>query len=68
MRSERERDFVPTNINVGMMPRFFRELGDGVEELDRSGKILEHKSASDGVAALVPVRQRSERGFDLRGS
>ena len=62
-----ERDFVPADINVRMMPRLFSELGDGVDELDGRREIFEDERARDGFVALLPIRQSSERSLDLGG-
>lgn len=65
MRGQRQRDLVPTNIDVGMMPRFFRNSGSGVDEFDRRGKIFEDERARDGCPTLLPIGYGRERGFDL---
>ena len=67
MSGQGDRDFVPADINVWMMPCFFSELGDGVDELDGRREILEDKGARDGFIALLPIGQSSERGLDLGG-
>ena len=64
MRRERERDLVPADINVGMMPRLLCELGDGVDEFHRSDEVLELKRARDGRTGFLPIRQSLEAGLD----
>jgi len=68
MRGQRERHFVPANIDVRMMPRFLGEFRNGVDELDGGGKIFELKGARDGVALLFPIGHGGEGGFDLSGT
>ena len=65
VRGEDERDFVPADINVGMMPRFLSELGGGGDKLDRRREILEDESARDRFATLLPIGRGSECGLDL---
>jgi len=60
-----ERNFVPPNINVRMMPRLFGQLRDGINELDRQRKVLELKSARDGRAFLFPTWHGRQRSLDL---
>jgi hypothetical protein len=67
VRGERECDFVPADINVGMMPRLFREPRDGIDEFNRGWEILELVSARDAYVIFLPVRDAGERGFDLSG-
>ena len=67
MCGQGERDFVPTDINVGVMPCFLGQPGDGVHEPDRSRKILELEGARDGDALLFPVGHGAECGLDLGG-
>src|SRR5882672_2416335 len=45
VRREGEGDLVPANINVGMMPRLFCKLRNGIDELYRHREILELKGA-----------------------
>src|ERR1035437_145652 len=52
MRRERERDLVPTHVNVGMMLRLLGEGGDGVGEIHRGGKIFELKRPRNHVAVF----------------
>src|SRR6478736_1334425 len=67
VRGENERHLVPADINVGMMPGFLRELGDGGDELDGRRKIFEDERPRDGFAALAPIGNSRERGLDLGG-
>ncbi len=64
---QRQRDFVPADINVRMMPRLFGEFRYGRDELDRRREILELKSVRDGGATLFPIGHSRQRDFDLRG-
>src|ERR1035437_10830111 len=66
MRRERERDLVPTDVQVGMMLRLLGQFGDGVGEIHRGGKILKLKCARNHVAVSFPLRQIREREDDLR--
>ena len=65
VRREGEGDLVPANINVGMMPRLFCKLRNGIDELYRHREILELKGARDGRAFLFPIRHALERSFGL---
>ena len=62
---EGESDLVPTNVNVGMVTRFFSKPGDAVHKFDRGREIFELKRPSDGRALLPPFRHGSERGFNM---
>src|SRR5262245_19532715 len=65
VRGQGKRELVLMNVAGGMMPGFFGEPGDVVDELDDGGKVLELKRARNGVASLFPILHGSEGGFDL---
>ena len=66
VRRERERDLVPADINVGMMPCLFGEHGNPVDELDGGGKIFERERARNDGGSFLPQGNFDERPFDLR--
>src|SRR5438552_18693359 len=68
MGCECERDLVPTDVYVGMMPRLFCHLRHVVHEFHRNGEILEFVSARDSGAFLFPFRDGTLRRLDLSRS
>src|ERR1041385_3303939 len=68
MRGQREGDFVPADIDVGMVPGLLGGARGGIDEPDGGREILEFKSAREGGAAFLPLFHTRQRGFDLCGS
>src|ERR1041385_2949698 len=65
VRGQRERGFVPADVDVRMMPRLLGDGRDLPDEADGSGKILELVRARDRRVFLPPILHGRERGFDL---
>ena len=65
VRGERERDFVPADVEVRVVPGFFREARDGVHKLDGCREILELVRSGDGLGFPPPIRHAGQGGFDL---
>ena len=63
VRRERERDLVPTDVDVGMMARLLRQLGDEVHEFHRREKIRERERAADDRALARPRGHAGEGCF-----
>ena len=65
MGGQSERDLVPANIDVRMVPGGFRHAGDFVDELYRDDEILELVGARDGGGLFLPVRDCGQGRLDL---
>src|SRR6266567_3670799 len=65
MGGEGEGYFVPADINVRVMPGFFRRSRHGVDKLDRGREILELECATDGAPLLAPLGRGSQSSLDL---
>ena len=59
--AEGQREFVPADVDVGMVPCGLRQISHGVDEFDRRREILELVSAGDGVAGYSPIRRGRKR-------
>ena len=54
MRRERQADFVPANVDVGMMVGLFRCFGDLVHKGDRGREVGKGDGALDVVSGELP--------------
>src|SRR6185369_224487 len=68
VRAEGERDFVPPDVDVGMVPCCFRQVSHSVDKFDRCREILELVGAGDGVVCYSPIRHGRKRRLDLSRS
>jgi len=60
VRRQREFDFVPADVDVGMMPCSLSQACDGIHKPDGSREVLELKHSVDAIAAWSPVRQPAQ--------
>src|SRR5712692_4869496 len=67
VRGQAQLDFVPADVDVGMVPGLFGHGCERVDELDRGREILELIRARDGRPGLLPGWNRGQRYLDLFG-
>ena len=65
MRGERERDFVPPNVDVRMVTGLLGQPGEGIHEADCGREILELKGSRDRLRFFPPIRNGGKRFFNL---
>jgi len=65
MRRKGQGDFVPADVDVGMVRCAFGETGHGVHKFDSGCKIPKLKSPGDGRALFRPFGQKAKGSFGL---
>ena len=65
MGGESEGDFVPADVDVGVVRGTLGQAGNGVYKFDGGCKIPKLKSPIDGGALFGPFGQKAKGGFGL---